>query len=84
MSICFRHRSKLSKGYLFALSILIAGSPLETYELQRNDEISISVKVKNHKYWVISSEASKRGTFNDQWVMSVTHVGLQAMVARKE
>ena len=32
-----------------------------------------------YKDWTISSEASNRGTFNDQWVMSVTHVGLQAI-----
>lgn len=36
-----------------------------------------------HKDWTISSEASNRGTFNDQWVMSVTHVGLQAIGSSK-
>ena len=35
------------------------------------------------KDWTISSEASNRGTFNDQWVMSVTHVGLQAIGSSK-
>lgn len=36
-----------------------------------------------YKDWTISSEASNRGTFNDQWVMSVTHVGLQAIGSSK-
>lgn len=40
---------------------------LKLYILQRNDETDISVNViKNYKDWVISSQTSNRGRFNDQ------------------
>ena len=62
------HRSFLvlyiSKEY--SALFRIAGNPLESYKLQRNDEISINVKVENYKNWAISSQASNRGRFNDQ------------------
>lgn len=44
---------------------LIAGTPLESYKLQHNDETSIDVIVKNYKNWEISSEAPNRRAFND-------------------
>lgn len=34
---------------------------------------------KIYRNWVISREAPNRRTFNDQWVMSVTHVESQAI-----
>ena len=36
-----------------------------------------------YKDWTISREVPNRETFNDQWVMSVTHVGLQAIGSSK-
>lgn len=37
------------------------------------------MNAKNYRNWVISREAPNRRTFNDQWVMSVTHVESQAI-----
>ena len=36
-----------------------------------------------YKDWTISREVPNRETFNDQWVMSVAHVGLQAIGSSK-
>lgn len=41
--------------------------------LQRNDEINISVNAKKLRDWVISSEASNRGTFRDYPLCSGVH-----------
>ena len=64
----------------FALSILIAGNSLEPYIATSLWNMGVC---NLYKDWTISSEASNRGTFNDQWVMSVTHVGLQAIGSSK-